>query len=128
MRLGDASDLGAGGMWLDPARSGLYLVWRRPLPPDIIIDLVSLTNMEVKIANSDLELAALVLHEATLLVSVSTAHMSTPRYGSDNTPTILWSIHEALTINPVVVDLLHIRALCSRIFFLNPSIFYHPGQ
>ena len=31
-------------------------------------------------------------------------------------------------INPVVADLLRIRALHSRKFFLNPSVFYHPGQ
>ena len=31
-------------------------------------------------------------------------------------------------INPVVADLLCIRALHSREFFLNPSVFYHPGQ
>ena len=30
-------------------------------------------------------------------------------------------------MNPVVVDLLHIRALHSRHFFLNPLVFYHPG-
>ena len=31
-------------------------------------------------------------------------------------------------INQVVADLLHICALHSRKFFLNPSVFYHPGQ
>ena len=31
-------------------------------------------------------------------------------------------------INLVVLDLLRIRALHSRKFFLNPSVFYHPGQ
>ena len=31
-------------------------------------------------------------------------------------------------INPVVADLLRICVLRSRKFFLNPSVFYHPGQ
>ena len=31
-------------------------------------------------------------------------------------------------INPVVADLLRIRVLHSRKFFLNPSLFNHPGQ
>ena len=34
---------------------------------------------------------------------------------------------EASTINPVVADLLRLRALHSRQFFINPSVFYHPG-
>ena len=31
-------------------------------------------------------------------------------------------------INPVVADLLRICALHSRKFFINPFVFYHPGQ
>ena len=54
--------------------------------------------------------------------------MAAPRSGSDNTPTVSWSTHEASMINPVVADLLRLRALHSRKFFLNPSVFYHPGQ
>ena len=47
--------------------------------------------------------------------------------GSDNIPTVPWSTKEALTINPVVADFLRIRMLHSRQFFVNLSIFYHPG-
>ena len=61
----NASGLGAGIVWLDPSRSGKDIVWRHPWPADIISDLVSSTNREGKITNLDLELAALVLHEAT---------------------------------------------------------------
>ena len=43
---------------------------RHPWPPGIIADLVSSTNRDGTITNSDLELAALVLHEATLLAAV----------------------------------------------------------
>ena len=32
-----------------------------------------------------------------------------------------------MAINPVVADLLRLRALHLRQFFLNPSFFYHPG-
>ena len=38
--------------------------------PDIFDDLISSTNPQGKITNSDLELAALVLQEATLLEAV----------------------------------------------------------
>ena len=91
-----------------------------PVP---IADLVSSTNRDGTITNSDLELAALVLHEATLLAAVPEARRAAPRSGSDNTPTVSWSTREASTINPVVADLLRLRALHSRQFFINPSVF-----
>ena len=53
--------------------------------------------------------------------------MAAPRSGSDNTPTVSWSTREASAINPVVSDLLRIRALHSRQFFLSLSVFYHLG-
>ena len=102
-------------------------MWGHPWPPDIIADLVSSTNREGTITNPDLELAALVLHEATLLAAVPEVRLVVPRSGSDNTPTVSWSTKEASTINTVVADLLRLRALYLRQFFLNPSIFYHPG-
>ena len=115
-------------MWLDLARTGQNLVWRHPWPPDIITSLVSLANPQGTITNSDLELAALVLQETTLLKAVPKACMVAPRSGSDNTLTVSWSMCEASMINPVVADLLRIRALHSRKLFLNPSVFYHMGQ
>ena len=124
----DASSLGAGGVWLDPSRSGRSLVRNHSWPPGIVNNLVSATNPEGQLTKSDLELAALNLHEATLLTAAPEARMAAPRSGSDNTPTILWSTCEASTINLVVADLLRIRALHSRQFYLNPSVFYHPGS
>ena len=124
----DAYGLGVGGVWIDPARTGHNMVWRHPWPTDIITDLVTSTNHQGTITNSDLELAALVIQEATLLVAVPTALMATPRSGYDNTPTVSWSTCEASTINQVVGYLLCIRSLHSRMFFLNPSVSYHPSQ
>ena len=66
-------------MWLDPARTGQHLVWRLPWPPDIVDDLILSTNPHGKITNSDLELAALVLQEATLLEAVPKASMGGPK-------------------------------------------------
>ena len=109
-------------MWIDPARTGQHLVWRLPWPPDIVNNLISSTNPQGKITNSDLELAALVLQEATLLEAVPKARMAAPRSGSDNTPTVSWSTHEASMINPVVADLLRIMALHSRKFFLTGGV------
>ena len=114
-------------MWLDPYCSGKDLLWRHPWPSDIIADLISSTDMEGEITNSDLELDALILHEATLLVAVPEASLVAPCSGLDNTLTISWSMKEASTINPVVADLLCLRALNPKQFFLNPSISYQPG-
>ena len=69
----------------------------------------------------------LVLHGATLIAAVPEACMVAPRSGSDNTPTVAWSMSEAPTINPVVAELLYICALHSRKFYLNPSVFYYLG-
>ena len=90
-------------------------------------NLVSSTNREGTITKPDLELAAIVLHQATLLEAVPESCTADPRSGSDNTPTISWSIMEASMINPVVADLLCICALHSRQFYLDLYIFYHPG-
>ena len=127
--LSGASVLGKGGRgsWIDPDQMGHNLAWRHPSPPETIVDLVLSTNIQETITKSDLELDVLVLPEATLLEAVSEACTATPRSRSINTPTVSWSMREALSINPVVADLLHICALHS-IFFLNPSVFYHPGQ
>ena len=78
--------------------------------------------------NSDLKLATLVLHEATLLGLCSEANMATYCSESDNTPTSSCITRETSTIKPVVADLLRIHMLHPLNFFLNPSFFYHPGQ
>ena len=87
-----------------------------------------MNNPNGTITNSDLELSNLVLQEATLVEAVPKSRMAALRLGSNNMPTFSCSMCEASMINPVVAYLLQIRALHSRIFFLNPSVFHHPGQ
>ena len=116
----DASGLGAREVLLDPSRSWKDLLRRHPWPAEIIYDLVSSTNREGTIKNSDLELVALVLHKATLLTAVLEARLVAPCSGLYNIPTVSWSKKEASTINPVVADLF---ALHLSQFFLNPYIF-----
>ena len=98
-------------------------MWRHPWPVDIITNLVSSKTREGIITNSNLELAAIVFHKATLLAAVPDARMAAPHSGSDDTPIVSWSTKEASTIKPVVVDLLHICAIHSRQFFINLSIY-----
>ena len=57
--------LQAWGVWIDPNEDGRNYVWRLPWSEDIRTDLVSFDNPQERITNSDLELAALVLQEAT---------------------------------------------------------------
>ena len=102
-------------------------MWRHPWPPDIVKALILDRNPEGTLTNSDLDIAALVLHEATLLDTCLEATMAAPRSVLDNTTTVSWSTREASTINPVVADLLRIRVLHSCHFFLSPLVFYHPG-
>ena len=102
-------------------------MWRHPWPEDIISNLVYYTHRNGTITNSDLELDALVLHEATLLAAVPDDRLAAPCSGYDNNPAVSWIKKEALTINPVIADLLRLRALNSRQFFLHPSVFNHPG-
>ena len=107
----DASGLGAGGVWIDPNEDGRNYVWRLTWPEDIQTDLVSFDNPQGRITNSDLELAALVLQEATFPFIFPSPVWRAPFTGSDNTPTVAWSFRESSTINLVVADLLRIRAL-----------------
>ena len=64
----DASGLWARGVWLYTSRLVKDMVWGHPWPAEIISELVSSTNREGTITNSNLELAALLLHEFTLLI------------------------------------------------------------
>ena len=82
----------------------------------------------MKLINSDLELAALVLCEDILLGAFPEARMVAPRSGSDNTTTVSWSMRGTSIINPVAKDLLRIHTLHSRICLLEPFVFYHPSQ
>ena len=54
--------------------------------------------------------------------------MNSLRSSYYNTPIVSWSMCEALMIYLVVAYLLHIHALHSRKFFLNPFVFYQLGQ
>ena len=124
----DASGIGGGGVWLNPNADGIHHVWRLKWPADIQADLVSFTNPAGRITNSDLELAALVLHESTFPTVCKSAAWRAPLTGSDNTPTVAWTFKEAATINPVVANLLRIRSIANSNSSISPAVFYHPGH
>ena len=113
---------------LDPDNSSTSIVWRQNRLSKTTNSLVLDTNPGGAITNSYLEFTSLVLHNTTLMVEVPKASMAEPCSGSDNTTTISWITREATTTNLVVVDIILIYALQYSQFYLNPSIFYHPGQ
>ena len=115
----DTSSIDAGGVWLEPSSSGWSIMWHHPWPPEIITALVSDTNLEGDLTNFNPKLADLILHKATFLGACLKEIMDAPYSVLYNTPTISWITQVASTINPVIVDLLSIRALHS-IFFSTP--------
>ena len=87
---------------------------------------MSFDNLGGKITRSDLEQAALVLYEATFPVICSNSAWKAPLTCSNNTPTVVWSFKEASTTNPVVVNLLYIRAITNTAAIFSSTVFYHP--
>ena len=122
----DVLGLGGGDVWLDPNGNGTHFVWSFQRSADIQADLVSFDNPKGGITNSDLELAALVLHEATFPKVCKTAAWRAPLTGSDNTPTVAWIFKEASTVNPVVANLLCICSISNTKSSITPAVFYHP--
>ena len=114
-------------MWLEPNSNKEHFVWRVECPLDVVADLVSLDNSKGWITNSDLELTALVIQEATSPLICTDPAWLAPSLGSDNTLTVTWTFKAASTINPGVADLLCIRSILNHQSTTSPSVFYHPG-
>ena len=86
----DASAFGAGGVWFSGTCPLPETVWRLQWPPDITAAVVSDSNPAGTLTNSDLELAAVVLHLNTLeSVAPSLRHKHILVH-SDNTPSVAW--------------------------------------
>ena len=65
------------------------IVWRVVFPPDITEQVVSYDNPSGTLTNSDLELAAIVLHQLVLERVVDLRHNRAVIF-SDNTPAVAW--------------------------------------
>lgn len=81
----DASAFGAGGVWYGGTDLVQPIVWRVVFPMDIQQNVVSDDNPTGTITNSDLELAAILLHHLVLEQAMGMRHMKTVTF-SDNTP------------------------------------------
>lgn len=85
----DASAFGAGGVWYGGEDLKRPIVWRVVFPLDIQQNVVSDDNPSGTITNSDLELAAILLHHLVLEQAMGMRHVKTVTL-SDNTPAVSW--------------------------------------
>jgi hypothetical protein len=86
----DASKWGAGGVWLSGTLHLDPIVWRIEWPEDIRQQLVSFTNPKGALTNSDLEMAAMLIHYVVLEHLVDLKHVHVAAW-CDNTPTVCWT-------------------------------------
>ena len=93
----NSSGLGCGGVWIDPSKDDIHYIWRLHWPEDVKADLVSYDNTQRRIITSDLELAALVLQEATFRFVRTNPTWQAPFTESNNTPTVAWKFGKLST-------------------------------
>jgi hypothetical protein len=108
----DASKLGAGGVWLSGSLHLSPIVWRLEWPPDMQQNVVSFSNPNGTITNSDLEMAGMLAHYLVLEHLVSLRHVHVAAW-CDNTPTVSWT--NKLSLSRLCVAGILTRALAMRI-------------
>jgi hypothetical protein len=86
----DACAAGAGGVWLSGDLNIRPIVWRVQFSAYITSQVVSTTNPRGSLTNSDLEMAAVLLHYMVLQQEVDLRYIRTGVW-SDNTPTVAWT-------------------------------------
>jgi hypothetical protein len=124
MGYSDASGLGGGGVWSAPNYDGTNLLWCFKWPSDIQDNLISFENLTGGVTNSDLELVAPILHEATFPEVCKLSSWYAPLTGSNDTPNVAWTFKEIAAINPVVANLLRICSIVNPNPALTPAVFY----
>jgi hypothetical protein len=90
----DACNAGAGGVWFSGELHLDPVVWRVAFPPEIAAQVISDSNPNGTLTNSDLEMAAVLLHYMILQQITDMKHKRSGTF-SDNTPTVSWSTRMA---------------------------------
>lgn len=112
----DAAGKGFGGAAFISTTDGVQpVVWRAPVPKSIQRKLVSFTNPKGTVTNSDLELAASVLHH-DVLVEVADLREHTVHTFHDNTPTKYWQRKGSATTLGPAASLLRIQSFHQRYY------------
>ena len=135
----DAAKKGMGGVWFNmpeqlplavqPHRADRLpapLLWRAPFPPAVQDLLVSHSNPNGTVTNSDLELAGSIGHDAVLSSAVPVQHMTTCTF-TDNTPTVSWRQKGSVTTTGPAAYLLRLSALHRRHHRYKPETHFLAG-
>ena len=130
----DASGTGAGGVWFPTKdlvpRAGVApgqpLLWRFQWPEDIVNSLVSTSNPDGTITNSDLELAGGLLHLDALAQSYDIRERTIVSK-TDNLPTMFWERKGSCTGNSPPAYLLRLFGMHQRFHRYVPRHDYIPG-
>lgn len=124
----DAAGQGMGGVHFVPDKDGtiIPILWRQRFPPWISNRLVSFSNPDGDVTNSDLELAGSVAQNDVLAqfadVTERTVHNS-----YDNTATMYWQRKGSTTTTGPPAYLLRLQSLHQRHFRYVPLQDYIPG-
>jgi hypothetical protein len=113
----DASGFGAGGVWFGGTKNLDPIVWHVQWPADVTAALVSDTNPQGTITNSDLEVAGVLLQEAVLEAELGSAMAGKHIViGSDNSPAVAWTTRMATrSASPIAYWLLQGLAMRQRV-------------
>ncbi len=117
----DATAEGPGRVWFSLGHQMPPVVWRLAFPLYIALDVVSLSNPDGSITNSNLELAAEVLAVGVLLAKASFIKHQPIGTLCDNSPTVSWIEKMASKSRSPMAG----RLLCSLAFML---YCHHAGQ
>jgi hypothetical protein len=85
----NASTLATGGVWLSGTLHLAPIVWCLEWPEDIRQQVVSFANPGGTITNSDLKMAAMLVHYLVLEHLIDLRHVHVAAW-YDNTPTVSW--------------------------------------
>jgi len=108
-------------------RDGRPILWRLPFPDDIVTALVSDSNPDGIINNSELELAGIVATN-DVLARESDVREATTATGTDNLPALSWSTKGAVSAKGPAAYLLRHQAMHQRVFRYQSRPFYVPGE
>ncbi|EJK59113.1 hypothetical protein THAOC_20704, partial [Thalassiosira oceanica] len=108
-------------------RDGRPILWRLPFPDDIVTALVSDSNPDGIINNSELELAGIVATNDVLAREVDVREATTAT-GTDNLPALSWSTKGAVSAKGPAAYLLRHQAMHQRVFRYQSRPFYVPGE
>jgi hypothetical protein len=114
----DASAFGAGGVWFGGNKELQPVIWRVQWPKDVTDAVVSDSNPDGRLTNSDLEMAGVLLQEAVLEATIGPSAMIATQtaIGCDNSPAAAWtSCMASRSASPVSYRLLWGLAMRQRL-------------